>query len=136
MLCCAVGLLNAHHSKYFMLIFCSLHLLVITDSFAMGVLGVRTVFQVLSFSTFLAPPLSFPFSHPLSHRHAFSPHPAPSWHYSPSSFSPSVRSSSSSYLSLPPPPPSRYRVERSGCDGSKTDMVNKASLLNVTLDSK
>ncbi|XP_058258880.1 FERM domain-containing protein 4B isoform X1 [Hemibagrus wyckioides] len=74
-------------------------------------------------------------SHLPQSRHAFSPHPAPSWYYPPPSFSPSACSSSSSYFSLPPPPSSRYRVERSGCDGSKTDMVNKASLLNVALDS-
>ncbi|GAA6104843.1 FERM domain-containing protein 4B isoform X1 [Tachysurus ichikawai] len=74
-------------------------------------------------------------SHLPHSRHAFSPHPAPSWYYPLPSFSPSACTSSSSY-SLPPPPSSRYRVERSACDGSKTDMVNKASLLNVALDSK
>ncbi|XP_053354525.1 FERM domain-containing protein 4B isoform X1 [Clarias gariepinus] len=74
-------------------------------------------------------------SHLPQSRHAFSPHPAPSWHYPPPPFLPSACSSSSSYFSLPPPPPSRYRVEHSGCDGSETDMVNKASLLNVALDS-
>ncbi|TSM36148.1 FERM domain-containing protein 4B [Bagarius yarrelli] len=74
-------------------------------------------------------------SHLPQSRHSFSPHPAPSWYYPPPSFTPSACSSSSSYYSLPPPPSSRYWVERSGCDGSKTDTVNKASLLNVTLDS-
>ncbi|XP_046708827.1 FERM domain-containing protein 4B isoform X1 [Silurus meridionalis] len=74
-------------------------------------------------------------SHLPQSRHAFSAHPAPSWYYLPPFFSPTACSSSSSYFSLPPPPSSRYRVERSGFDGSRTDMVNKASLLNVALDS-